>query len=87
MFSLCVATASSTNKPFWIFFICLLVVSCASGGLSLTLPTMKISFLAVLAAVATPVAAEIYFKEQFNDEVRRTGTVIAVERTHDCGLG
>ena len=48
---------------------------------------MKISSLAVLAAVATPVAAEIYFKEQFNDEVRRTGTVIAVERTHDCGLG
>ena len=30
---------------------------------------MKFSSLAILAALSTPVAAEIYFKEQFNDEV------------------
>jgi len=32
---------------------------------------MKFSILAVLATAATPVAAEIYLKEQFNDEVGR----------------
>jgi len=31
---------------------------------------MKFSTLAIVAALTTPVAAEIYFKEQFNDEVR-----------------
>jgi hypothetical protein len=30
---------------------------------------MRFSFLALLAALATPVASEIYMKEQFNDDV------------------
>ena len=33
---------------------------------------MKVSSIAVLAALAVPVAGEIYLKEQFNDKVRRT---------------
>jgi hypothetical protein len=31
---------------------------------------MKFSQLALLSLLAAPVAAEVYFKEQFNDEVR-----------------
>jgi hypothetical protein len=32
---------------------------------------MKVSSLAVLATLAVPVNGKIYFKEQFNDEVRK----------------
>jgi hypothetical protein len=32
---------------------------------------MKVSSIAVLAALAAPAAGEIYLKEQFNDKVRR----------------
>ena len=35
---------------------------------------MKFSVLAVVAAFAAPTAAEIYFKEQFNDDVSLTMT-------------
>jgi hypothetical protein len=38
---------------------------------------MKFSALAALSLIVGPAAAEIYFKEQFNDEVRgiRSGRV------------
>lgn len=36
---------------------------------------MKISSIAVLAALAAPTAAEVYLKEQFNDKVRRKATL------------
>jgi len=37
---------------------------------------MKISSIAVLAALAAPAAAEVYLKEQFNDKVRRSETTL-----------
>jgi hypothetical protein len=42
--------------------------------------TMKFSSLAILAAFSTPVVAEIYLKEQFNDEVRHCESSA---RSHD----
>jgi len=52
------------------------VIGIASSHFSFSFTaTMKFSALAALSLLVGPAAAEIYLKEDFNDEVRRDGSV------------
>lgn len=46
---------------------------------------MKFSSLTLVAALAVPVAAEIYFKEQFNDKVSEKNESSGAVVAQSCG--